>query len=102
MSIRFGEFRKRIGLGEKGQDFHALRCTFTDIMEAEGVTVSTTGAATRWATTALYAKGERMEKELRNAINKVRYVHSGAIWRPAGICPRWRHPMAPGAALPWR
>ena len=30
VSIRFGEFRKRIGLGEMGQDFHALRYTFTE------------------------------------------------------------------------
>jgi hypothetical protein len=49
------------------------------MMEAEGVPVSTTQLiigherSDTMGTTALYAKGARMQKELRKAINKVRY-----------------------------
>jgi hypothetical protein len=72
-----GRYRKSVGVGERGQDLHALRHTFTDIMDDVGVPApiiqllighsrkSTVG------TTAIYSQGQRLN--LRHAINKFRY-----------------------------
>ena len=65
--------RRRSG----GQDFHALRRTFTEMMEGAGVPVPTIQLLighSRRATmgvTAIYSHGERVD--LRRAISKLRY-----------------------------
>lgn len=74
-SKSFGRFRKRIGLGERGLNFHALRKTFIAMMEGEGVAESTVkllvGHKRASMTYGYYSKGERVN--LREAIERVRY-----------------------------
>jgi len=40
VSKAYRRYRESVGVGERGQDFHALRYTFTNMMEGEGVTCS--------------------------------------------------------------
>ena len=83
VSKAYGRYRKLVGVGERGQDFHALRHTFTDMMEGAGVAITIIqlliGHSRRasMGTTAIYSKGERVN--LRKAINKVKYP--GVIMR---------------------
>jgi integrase len=83
VSKAYGRYRKQVGVAERGQDFHALRHTFTDMMEGAGVAITIIqlliGHSRRasMGTTAIYSKGERVN--LRKAINKVKYT--GVIMR---------------------
>ena len=76
-SKAYGRFRKQVGVGERGADFHALRHTFTGTMEGAGVPLSTIqlliGHSRRktMGTTAVYTRGERVN--LRKAIDRLRY-----------------------------
>jgi site-specific recombinase XerD len=71
-------YRETVGVGERGQDFHALRGTFTSMMEGAGVPVHTIqlliGHSRRatMGTTAIYTQGERVN--LRKVISKLRYA----------------------------
>ena len=77
VSKAYRRYREMVGVGERGQDFHALRSTFTGVMEGAGVPVHTIqlliGHSRRatMGTTAIYAHGERVD--LRKAISKLRY-----------------------------
>jgi integrase len=77
VSKAYRRYREMVGVGERGQDFHALRSTFTGVMEGAGVPIHTIqlliGHSRRatMGTTAIYAHGERVD--LRKAISKLRY-----------------------------
>jgi integrase len=77
VSKAYGRYRKLVGVCERGQDFHALRHTFTAMMEGAGVPVPTIqlliGHSRRktMGTTAVYSQGERVN--LRKAINELQY-----------------------------
>jgi integrase len=77
VSKAYKRYREMVGVSERGQDFHALRGTFTAMMEGAGVPVHTIqlliGHSRRatMGTTAIYTRGERVD--LRKVINKVRY-----------------------------
>jgi integrase len=79
----YGRFRKQVGVTERGADFHALRHTFTSMMEGAGVPLSTiqllVGHSRKktMGTTAVYTQGERVD--LRKAIDRLRY--SRAVMR---------------------
>jgi integrase len=83
VSKAYGRFRKQVGVGERGADFHALRHTFTSVMEGAGVALSTiqlfVGHSRKktMGTTAVYTRGERVD--LRQAIGRLRY--SKAVMR---------------------
>ena len=77
VSKAYKRYRETVGVGERGQDFHALRHTFTAMMEGAGVPVHTIqlliGHSRRrtMGTTAIYSQGDRVN--LRKVINKLRY-----------------------------
>jgi integrase len=75
VSKAFGHYTRKLELGDKRQVFHALRKTFTEVMEAAEVPVSTTslivGHARQNMTYGHYSKGQRVQ--LRDAINKLNY-----------------------------
>jgi integrase len=77
VSKAYKRYREMVGVGERGQDFHALRHTFTAMMEGAGVPVHTIqlliGHSRRrtMGTTAIYSQGDRVN--LRKVINKLRY-----------------------------
>jgi integrase len=66
-----------VGVGERGQDFHTLRHTFTDMMEGARVPIHTIQLLIRHSrkatmgVTAIYAHGERVNR--RKAISRLRY-----------------------------
>jgi integrase len=80
VSKAYKRYREMVGVGERGQDFHALRGTFTAMMEGAGVPVHTIqlliGHSRRrtMGTTAIYTQGERVD--LRKVISKLRYSSS--------------------------
>jgi integrase len=86
VSKAYGRYRRQVGVSARGQDFHALRHTFTDMMEGAGVPVSTIqllighSRRTSMGTTAVYSQGKRVD--LRRAINSLRYPR--AIMRLIG------------------
>ena len=41
VSKAYGRFRQQAGVSERGEDFHALRHTFTETLEGKGVPLST-------------------------------------------------------------
>lgn len=71
----FMQFRKGLGVTEKGQVFHALRNTFIACMEGHGVPESTTkllvGHARGSMTYGHYSDGQRVD--LRKAIERLDY-----------------------------
>jgi integrase len=73
----YGRFRKQEGVGVSGpwEDFHALRHTFTDMMEGLEIPESTVqliiGHARASMTYGLYSKGRRLE--LRKVIDQISY-----------------------------
>jgi integrase len=75
VSKAFGHYTRKLDLGEQRQVFHALRKTFTEVMEAAEVPESTTGLLIGHRRASLtyghYSKGERVK--LRSAIDKLRY-----------------------------
>lgn len=77
VSKAYGRYRKQVGVSARGQDFHALRGTFTGMMEGAGVPVSTIqlliGHSRRssMGVTAVYTQGTRVD--LRKAINMLDY-----------------------------
>jgi integrase len=77
VSKAYKRYREMVGVGERGQDFHALRGTFTSMMEGAGVPVHTIqlliGHSRRgtMGTTAIYTRGERVD--LRKVISRLRY-----------------------------
>lgn len=75
VSKMFNYHRKKAGLIEKGQDFHAFRNTFIACMEGHGVAESTTkllvGHKRESMTYGHYSKGERVK--LREAIEALDY-----------------------------
>jgi integrase len=75
VSKAFGHYTAKLELGEQRQTFHDLRKTFTEVMEAAEVAVSTTslivGHARQNMTYGHYSKGQRVQ--LRDAIDKLRY-----------------------------
>jgi integrase len=77
VSKAFGHYTRKIGLNEERQTFHRLRNTFTEAMEAAGVPESTTqliiGHKRQSLTYGHYSQGERLRKELRGYINRLRY-----------------------------
>jgi integrase len=83
VSKAYGRFRKQVGVTERGADFHALRHTFTSMLEGAGVPLSTiqllVGHSRKktMGTTAVYTQGERVD--LRKAIDRLRY--SRAVMR---------------------
>jgi integrase len=66
-----------VSVKERGQDFHALRHTFTNMMEGAGVPVPTIqllighSRKQTMGTTAIYSQGDRVN--LRTVINRLRY-----------------------------
>jgi hypothetical protein len=87
-----------VGVGERGQDFHALRHTFTGMMEGAGVAVPTIqllighSRMASMGVTAIYSRGERVN--LRKAINKLRY--------PSAVMRLLRTPEREGGREPTR
>src|SRR5262245_20855547 len=77
VSKAYGRYRKLVGVEERGQDFHALRHTFTNMMEGAGVAVPTIqllighSRKQTMGTTAIYSQGDRVD--LRKVVNKLRY-----------------------------
>jgi integrase len=77
VSKAYRRYRKLVGVCERGQDFHALRHTFTAMMEGAGVPIPTIqlliGHSRRktMGTTAIYSQGERVN--LRKVIKKLQY-----------------------------
>lgn len=75
VSKAYGRFRAQMGVTGKGQDFHALRNTFIELMEGLEVAESTTkllvGHKRASMTYGHYSKGQRVN--LRAAIEKVDY-----------------------------
>lgn len=75
VSKAYGRFRAQVGVKERWQDFHALRHTFTDMMEGQEVPESTVklliGHARESMTYGHYSKGQRVQ--LRSAIEKADY-----------------------------
>ena len=94
VSKAYGRFRKQAGVSERGEDFHALRHTFTATLEGKGVPLSTiqlvVGHSRKktMGTTAVYTKGERVN--LRKTIETLRYS-------PAVMRLLVKEPRAPGA-----
>jgi len=78
VSKAYGRYRKLVGVKEGGQDFHALRHTFTNMMEGTGVAIPTIqllighSRKQTMGTTAIYSQGERVN--LRKVISKLRYT----------------------------
>jgi len=76
VSKAFGHYTKKLDFGEQRQVFHALRNTFTEVMEKAGVPESTTdliiGHKRASLTYGHYSKGVRVD--LRSAINKLKYA----------------------------
>jgi integrase len=83
VSKAYARFRKAAGVGERGEDFHALRHTFTTALEGAGVPISTIqllighSRKKTMGVTATYTTGERTP--LRVAVNKLCY--SPAVMR---------------------
>lgn len=77
----FGRYTKKLQLGESRQVFHALRNTFTEVMEAaevpEHLTKLIVGHKRSSLTYGHYSKGRRVK--LREQIEKLRY--SDAVMR---------------------
>jgi integrase len=77
VSKAYGRYRKQVGVSGRGKDFHALRHTFTDMMEGAGVPVPTIqllighSRRTSMGTTAVYSQGMRVD--LRRAISRLKY-----------------------------
>lgn len=75
VSKAYGRFRKKVGVGARWQDFHALRSTFIDMMEGNEVPKDTVKLIVGHKRTDLtfggYSKGQRIE--LRKVIEKVKY-----------------------------
>jgi integrase len=77
VSKAYQHYRKLVGVAERGQDFHALRHTFTDMMEGAGVPVPIIqlllghSRKATMGTTAIYSQGERVK--LRKMINMLHY-----------------------------
>jgi integrase len=73
VSKAYGRFRKAAGVGERWQDMHAIRHSFTGCMEGHGVPESTTklliGHARESLTYGHYSKGDRVN--LREAVSKL-------------------------------
>jgi integrase len=76
VSKAFGQYTRKLGLGEERQVFHSLRKNFIEAMEAAEVPESTTklivGHARQSMTYGHYSKGLRVK--LRKSINKLRYA----------------------------
>jgi hypothetical protein len=74
-SKAFGHYTKKLDIAEQRQVFHALRSTFTEVMEAAEVPESTVklliGHQRASLTFGHYSKGERVK--LRKHIDKLRY-----------------------------
>jgi integrase len=95
VSKAFRRYREQVGIVGRLRDFHALRDTFTEVMEGAEVPVSTVklilGHAREDMTYGLYSKGTRVK--LRTTIDKLAYGDNvmrliGA--QPAGQRPRLR------------
>ena len=77
VSKAYGRYRKLVGVNERGQDFHALRHTFTTMMEGAGIALPTIqllighSRKRTMGATAIYSQGDRVD--LRKAIMKLRY-----------------------------
>lgn len=85
----YTRFRRRAGVGDKGQVFHTFRNTFLECMEAQGVPESTVkllvGHKRPSLTYGHYSKGERVE--LRRFVQKLNYgraVMTAISRAPAG------------------
>lgn len=76
VSKAFGDYTRKLDLGEERQVFHSLRNSFMEAMEAAEVPESTTklivGHARQSMTYGHYSKGLRVK--LRKSINKLRYA----------------------------
>jgi integrase len=76
-SKAFGHYTRKVVPVEERQTFHRLRNTFTEAMEAAGLPESTTqliiGHKRQSLTYGHYSQGERLRKELREYINRLRY-----------------------------
>jgi integrase len=81
VSKAFGRYTKSLKLGAERRNFHALRKTFTEAMEAAEVPESTTklivGHKRASLTYGHYSRGQRVK--LRKYIDKLRY--SPAVMR---------------------
>jgi integrase len=77
VSKAFGHYTRKVVPNEERQTFHRLRNTFTEAMEAAGVPESTTqliiGHKRQSLTYGHYSQGERLRKELRGYLNRLRY-----------------------------
>ncbi|RYH52767.1 MAG: integrase, partial [Alcaligenaceae bacterium] len=75
VSKAYGRYRDQVGVKERWQDFHALRHTFTTMMEGNEVPESTVslviGHARESMTYGRYSKGQRVK--LRGTIEQVDY-----------------------------
>lgn len=76
VSKAYGRFRKDVGVKERFEDFHALRKTFTDLMEGLEVPESTVKLIIGHdrsgdITYGVYSTGQRLD--LRRVINRVDY-----------------------------
>lgn len=76
VSKAYRRFREAAGVDARGQDFHAIRNTFIEHMEAAGVPESTAKLIVGHARTSMtyghYSKGARVD--LRSAIERLRYA----------------------------
>jgi integrase len=90
VSKAYKRYREMVGVDKRGEDFHALRHTFTDMLEGVGVPVPTiqllVGHSRKktMGATAIYSQGYRLD--LRKAINKLRY--STPVMRAINPAPR--------------
>jgi integrase len=77
VSKAFGHYTQSVIPSEERQTFHRLRNTFTEAMEQAAVPESTTqliiGHKRQSLTYGHYSQGERLRKELRDYINRLRY-----------------------------
>jgi integrase len=75
VSKAWARYRKTVGVGERWKDFHALRNTFTEVMEGADIPESTVklivGHKRQSMTYGRYSKGTRVN--LREASNKLAY-----------------------------
>ena len=76
LSKAYARYREKVGVTGRWRDFHALRKTFAEVMEGEGVQESTValliGHARHSMTFGVYSKGARVN--LREVINKLTYA----------------------------
>jgi integrase len=75
----FGHYTRKVVPSEERRTFHGLRSTFTEAMEQAAVPESTAqliiGHKRQSLTHGHYSQGERLRKELREYIGRLRYAN---------------------------